>query len=215
MDVVIISYLVDLLDELGAALLILGIYLLTSGRTRRNRFHKDIAHTWCDAAWDRSPFGIALVDMDTGEWLRVNRELENITGYTSQEMCNGMTWMDLTTEETLCADMKEVDRVRRGEQSRYSMYKSYDPKVGPWGEAEPIPCRITVTTASVEGRSVFLTFVQDLRHQESKYAAAKRDAALLREERDRLKESLSVERAALHTSCLSNVQEILWNAKAS
>ena len=133
MDVVIISYLVDLLDELGAALLILGIYLLTSGRARRNRFQKDVASTWCDAAWDRSPFGIALVDMDTGEWLRVNRELENITGYTSHEMCNGMTWMVLTTEETLCPDMKEVDRVRRGEQSRYSMYKSYDPKVGRLG----------------------------------------------------------------------------------
>lgn len=214
MDVVIISYLVDLLDELGAALLILGVYLLTSGRTRRNRFHKDVSHTWCDAAWDRAPFGIALVDMDTGEWLRVNRELENITGYTSSELCSGMTWMDLTTEETLCADMKEVDRVRRGEQSRYSLYKSYDPKVGPWGDADPIPCRITVTTASVEGHPVFLTFVQDLRHQESKNAAAKCEIATLREERDRLREALVLERNELHTSCLSNVHEILWSTQA-
>lgn len=211
----IMSYLIDLLDELGAALLIFCGYLITTGRTRRNRLQKDVASTWCDAGWDRAPFGIALVDMDTGEWLRVNQELENITGYTSQELCNGKTWMDLTTEDTLCADMQEVERVKRGEQSRYSMYKSYDPKVGPWGESDPVPCRITVTVASVEGRSVFLTFVQDLRHQESKYAAAKRDIALLREERDRLRASLAVERDALHSSCLSNVTEILWSTRAN
>jgi diguanylate cyclase (GGDEF)-like protein/PAS domain S-box-containing protein len=92
------------------------------GQRERERARSD-AQELLETAFSQAPIGIALVGLD-GRWMKVNRALCEITGWTEAELCQ-RTLQDITHPEDLDADLAQVQRLLAGEITRYQMEKRY------------------------------------------------------------------------------------------
>ncbi|RTL13200.1 MAG: PAS domain S-box protein, partial [Flavobacteriaceae bacterium] len=70
-----------------------------------------------------SSLGMAIVDLD-GYWIEVNDRLCQILGYTKEEFKN-LTFYGITFEEDLEEDLKNKQKIVKGEQPGFSMEKRY------------------------------------------------------------------------------------------
>src|SRR3546814_16939863 len=70
---------------------------------------------------DDSPVGLALVAID-GRWLKVNRALSELFGYSEHELSQ-LTFQQLTHAEDLEADLQHVQELLSGQRSTYRMEK--------------------------------------------------------------------------------------------
>jgi PAS domain S-box-containing protein len=77
---------------------------------------------------DEAPIGMALVALD-GRFVRVNRVLCEIAGYSSDEL-TGLTFQAITHPDDLDADLTLLDQLARGEIPRYQLGKRYIRKDG-------------------------------------------------------------------------------------
>ena len=77
---------------------------------------------------DEAPIGMALVALD-GRFVRVNRALCEIVGYTSAEL-TGLTFQAITHPDDLDADLALAGQLARGEIPRYQLGKRYIRKDG-------------------------------------------------------------------------------------
>jgi PAS domain S-box-containing protein len=80
------------------------------------------------ATFDQAPIGIAHVGTD-GQWLRVNRKLCDIVGYTREEL-RSRTFQEITHPDDLELDLENVRRVLAGEIRTFSREKRYVRKDG-------------------------------------------------------------------------------------
>jgi diguanylate cyclase (GGDEF)-like protein/PAS domain S-box-containing protein len=74
-------------------------------------------------AFADAPVGMALVGLD-GAWLKVNRSICELTGYTEAELL-ARTFQEITHPDDLDADLEQVQRLLAGEIERYAMEKRY------------------------------------------------------------------------------------------
>jgi PAS domain S-box-containing protein/diguanylate cyclase (GGDEF)-like protein len=74
-------------------------------------------------AFDHAPIGMALVGPQ-GDWLRVNRRLCVMLGYTEGELLS-RTFQEITHPDDLGADLEHVAAMLAGEISAYEMEKRY------------------------------------------------------------------------------------------
>jgi len=81
-----------------------------------------------DATFEQAAVGMALVAPD-GHWLRVNRKLCAIVGYTPDELM-GKTFQDITHPDDLDVDLDYVRRMLAKEIDTYSLEKRYLRKDG-------------------------------------------------------------------------------------
>src|SRR5215217_3000459 len=79
-------------------------------------------------SFERAATGMALVGTD-GRFLRVNKSLCEILGYTERELL-GKTFQEITHPEDLDADLDQVRRMLDGEIRTYQMEKRYFHKEG-------------------------------------------------------------------------------------
>jgi PAS domain S-box-containing protein len=77
---------------------------------------------------DGAPIGMALVALD-GRFLRVNRRLCEIVGYTADELV-GLTFQAITHPADLDADLAMASQLQSGEIPRYELEKRYVHKDG-------------------------------------------------------------------------------------
>jgi PAS domain S-box-containing protein len=77
---------------------------------------------------DDAPIGMALVSVD-GRFVRVNRVLCEIVGYSAEELTN-LTFQAITHREDLETDVALAGQLARGEIGRYQLEKSYIRKDG-------------------------------------------------------------------------------------
>jgi PAS domain S-box-containing protein len=77
---------------------------------------------------DEAPIGMALVALD-GRFLRVNRALCDIVGYSAEEL-TGLTFQAITHPDDLNAGLELTERLSRGEIPRYELEKRYIRKDG-------------------------------------------------------------------------------------
>ena len=77
---------------------------------------------------DEAPIGMALVALD-GRFVRVNRALCEIVGYSSAEL-TGLTFQAITHPDDLDADLALAGQLARGEIPRYQLGKRYIRKDG-------------------------------------------------------------------------------------
>src|ERR1700736_732069 len=80
------------------------------------------------SAFEFAAIGMALVSPE-GKWLRVNRAICEITGYTEAELL-ARTFQDITHPEDLEADLENVRKMLAGEIKTYQMEKRYFHKNG-------------------------------------------------------------------------------------
>lgn len=71
------------------------------------------AEALTEAAFVAAPIGMALVGLD-GSWLRVNRILCDLTGYSESELLQ-MTFQEITHPDDLDADLAHVEQLLSGE----------------------------------------------------------------------------------------------------
>ncbi|NBC47431.1 MAG: EAL domain-containing protein [Gammaproteobacteria bacterium] len=80
------------------------------------------------ATFDQAAVGIAQVAPD-GRWLRVNRKLCTILGYSADELV-ARSFQDLTHPEDLSADLDLLRSVLAGKRDTYALEKRYQHKDG-------------------------------------------------------------------------------------
>lgn len=80
------------------------------------------------AAFEYASIGMALVGID-GQWLRVNKALTRILGYTEDELLT-RSFQDITHPDDLEADLEHSAQLLRGEIASYDMEKRYIHKDG-------------------------------------------------------------------------------------
>jgi PAS domain S-box-containing protein len=74
-------------------------------------------------AFDEAPIGVALVALD-GRWLRVNRALCQIVGYSAEEMLK-LGFQDITHPDDVGADIEAIRRLVAGEIETNQVEKRY------------------------------------------------------------------------------------------
>ena len=74
-------------------------------------------------AFEHAPIGVALVSPD-GRWLKVNRALCDLVGYSEAELL-ARTFQDITHPEDLEVDLENVRRMIAGDIRSYQMEKRY------------------------------------------------------------------------------------------
>lgn len=79
-------------------------------------------------AFEHAAIGMALVAPD-GKWLRVNRSICDITGYSERELLQ-RTFQDITHPDDLDLDLANVRKMLAGEIDSYQMEKRYYHKNG-------------------------------------------------------------------------------------
>jgi diguanylate cyclase (GGDEF)-like protein/PAS domain S-box-containing protein len=76
-----------------------------------------------ERAFSDAPIGMALVGLD-GDFLKVNRSLREITGYSEQELL-ALTLQEITHPEDRDSDREEVDALLAGRTERYAVEQVY------------------------------------------------------------------------------------------
>jgi PAS domain S-box-containing protein len=142
------------------------------------------------ATFEHAAVGAAQVGID-GRWLRVNRRLCEIVGYSQEELL-GRTFQDITYPDDLEDDLDRMRRMLAGELETYAIEKRYVKKEGPeiW---------VNLTVSLVRDASgqpgYFIAVIEDI--SERKKAEEERDLLLVREQLARAEAVAARRRLAL------------------
>ena len=112
------------------------------------------------SAFEFAAIGMALVSPE-GKWLRVNRSICQITGYTEKELLE-RTFQDITHPDDLELDLENVRKMLAGEIETYQMEKRYYRKDG-----EIVWVLLSVSLVRTKSRDplFFISQIQDITRQ--------------------------------------------------
>jgi PAS domain S-box-containing protein len=139
------------------------------------------------AAFEHAAVGIALVGLD-GRWLRVNRKLCDLLGYSHDELL-GLTFQDVTHPDDLGQDMDHVRRLTAGEEQTFAMEKRYVCKAG-----HVVWTNLTVAIVGDGPARHFVSVIEDIterkrfERERERLLASERDARAEAERASRMKD---------------------------
>jgi diguanylate cyclase (GGDEF)-like protein/PAS domain S-box-containing protein len=128
---------------------------VTAHRRVENELHQ--AQRLFEQAFAEAPIGMALVGLD-GQWMRVNRALCDITGYSAEELRH-KTFADITHPDDVETSVDEADRLARGSARDYHAEKRY---INKRGEAIWVNVSVSVVRDATGRPSYFITQVLDV-----------------------------------------------------
>jgi PAS domain S-box-containing protein len=108
-------------------------------------------------AFNHAPIGVALVSPD-GRWLKVNRALCDLVGYSEAEMLT-RTFQDITYPEDFAADLKNVRRLLAGEIRTSQIEKRY---VHSHGHLVSVSLNVSLVRDAQNRPLYFITQIQDI-----------------------------------------------------
>ena len=108
-------------------------------------------------AFEHAPIGIALVLPD-GKWLKVNRALCELVGYSEAELLD-RTFQDITHPEDLDLDMEVLRRMLGGEIRSYQLEKRY---IHAQGHVVPVSLDVSLARDHDGGPLYFIAHIQDI-----------------------------------------------------
>ena len=141
-----------------------------------------------EATFEQAAVGVALVAPD-GRWLRVNRKLCAIVGYSQEELL-GKTFQDITHPDDMNADLEAVRRMLAREIDAYAMEKRYLRKDG-----AVVWTRLTVALYwNPDGRpGYFIAVVEDIdARKQAEQALGEAQAAALETQRQAQRAALGL-----------------------
>jgi PAS domain S-box-containing protein len=109
------------------------------------------------SAFEEAPIGVALVSME-GRWLRVNRALCDLLGYSKDEMLS-RSFQDITHPEDLEASLDNVRGLIAGETHFYQMEKPY---LHARGHMVSVSLSVSLVRDALGDPAYFITQVQDI-----------------------------------------------------
>ncbi|WP_376099847.1 PAS domain S-box protein [Roseomonas sp. CCTCC AB2023176] len=77
------------------------------------------------ATYERAPIGIAVLDPNTGRFVRVNETYCRATGHSRHDLLGGLTLADVTPAEDLAAEAERRRQLMAGEIEEYRIEKRY------------------------------------------------------------------------------------------
>ncbi|MCX5723637.1 MAG: PAS domain S-box protein [Nitrospirae bacterium] len=120
--------IVGLLGLLGLVPLVLGLLWLLrrlqhvgQGAKLAEQALSESEHRF-QILFGQTSVGVAEIDTVTGRFIRVNRKYGEILGYSTEEMCS-LDFMTITYPDDLTMDLAQLEQLRRGELSDFSMEK--------------------------------------------------------------------------------------------
>ena len=108
-------------------------------------------------AFEHAPIGVALVSPD-GRWLKVNRALCELVGYSELELL-ARTFQDITHPEDLEIDLENVRRMIAGEIRSYQMEKRY---VHAHGHLVTVLLSVSLVRDGQDQPRYFIAQIQDI-----------------------------------------------------
>lgn len=110
------------------------------------------------AIFEQAAVGVAEVELDTGNYVRVNQRFCEIVGYSQEELLV-RSFQVLTHPDDLSADLEFVQKCRVGEAMGYSREKRYVHKDGRivW-----INLQVKVPGAGKDARRTYVSVIEDI-----------------------------------------------------
>jgi PAS domain S-box-containing protein len=127
------------------------------------------------SAFEFAPIGVALVSPD-GHWLKVNRAICAIVGYSEAELLT-RTFQDITHPEDLEADLEYVRRLLAGEIRSYQIEKRY---VHADGHFVTVLLNVSLVRDGQGQPRYFISQIQDITERQRAKAALTQERNLLR-----------------------------------
>ena len=144
----------------------------------RRRTHAQLqeSETRFQVTFEQAAAGISIISLE-GHWLRVNRKLCAILGYSQDELM-ALTFQDVTYPDDLEADLENVKRTLSGEIATYAMEKRYIRKDGRviW-----VNLHVALVRKPDNAPDYFIAVVEDIQNRketEANFKEAKRIASL-------------------------------------
>ncbi|AMC35104.1 PAS domain S-box protein [Janthinobacterium sp. B9-8] len=128
------------------------------------------------ATFEQAAMGIALVSPN-GQWLRVNRRLCQITGYSQDELLS-LTFQDITHPADLQDDQHFVEQMLAGQLETYAMQKRYLCK---GGEITWVNLTVALAWKKNGEPDYFISVIEDIQARKQAEAALKESEFILKE----------------------------------
>jgi len=127
------------------------------------------------ASFEHAGTGVAHVSLD-GRWLRVNRRLCDIVGYSHDELLS-QTFQDITYPPDLQADLQYVDQMLCGQIQDYSMEKRY---IHRDGQLVWINLTVTMVCNEAGAPDYFIAIIEDIQRRKQAEEALEEEREVFR-----------------------------------
>lgn len=121
------------------------------------------------------PFiGMGLTDPHTGRWLRVNASLEELLGYSAEQL-HHTTWQNLTHPDDEPADRRAFERLIAGEIEAYQLEKRF---IAACGRSVPVRIYIKLLRDNAGCPEFVICMLRDLTQEHANHQALQRQSNL-------------------------------------